>query len=214
VTVERLRDIYPAATELEHHSPFEMLIATILSAQTTDKSVNLVTPKLFAKYPDADALAAADPADVEAIIKPTGFFRQKARAIISAARQLVERYGGEVPPKLEELVTLPGIGRKTANVILGVAFGIPGFAVDTHVTRLSNRLGLVSTRDPVKIERYVTKMVPPPEWTGLSLRLILHGRRVCVARRPRCEECVLNDFCPSSSVRPEAKAKSRTSVLK
>jgi endonuclease-3 len=211
--VERLRDIYPAATELEHHSPFEMLIATILSAQTTDRSVNLVTPKLFARYPTAADLASADPTEVERLIKPTGFFRTKARAIISASRQLVERFGGEVPPRLDDLVTLPGIGRKTANVILGVAFGIPGFAVDTHVTRLTNRLGLVATRDPAKIERYVTKMVPPVEWTGLSRRLILHGRRICVARRPRCEECVLNDYCPSSSVRPKP-ARPRTSVLK
>jgi endonuclease-3 len=211
--VERLRDIYPAATELDHHSPFEMLIATILSAQTTDKSVNEVTPVLFRRYPTAAELAAADPAEVERIIKKTGFFRAKTRSIISAARQLVERYGGEVPPRLEDLVTLPGIGRKTANVILGVAFGIPGFAVDTHVTRLSNRLGLVATKDPGKIERYVTKMVPPKEWTGLSLRLILHGRRICVARRPRCEECVLNDFCPSSTVRPRPATKPRTSVL-
>jgi len=206
---ERLRDIYPAATELDHGSPFEMLIATILSAQTTDRSVNLVTPKLFQRYPTAADLAAADPAEVEQLIKPTGFFRAKTRSIISAARQLVERYGGEVPARLDELVTLPGIGRKTANVILGVAFDIPGFAVDTHVTRLTNRLGLVATRDPVKIERYVTKMVPPREWTGFSLRLILHGRRVCVARRPRCEECVLNDFCPSSSVRPRRASLTR-----
>ena len=200
-------------TELDHHSPFEMLIATILSAQTTDRSVNLVTPALFARYPTAADLAAADPADVERMIKPTGFFRAKTRAIISAARQLVDRFGGEVPARLDDLVTLPGIGRKTANVVLGVAFGTPGFAVDTHVTRLTNRLGLVATRDPVKIERYVTKMIPASEWTGFSLRLILHGRRVCVARRPRCEECVLNDFCPSSTVRPIRKARKQTSVL-
>jgi endonuclease-3 len=214
MTVERLRQIYPAVTELDHESPFQMLIATILSAQTTDRSVNLVTPHLFARYPTAADLASANPADVEVLIKPTGFFRSKTRAIISAARQLVDRYGGEVPPRMEDLVTLPGIGRKTANVILGVAFGIPGFAVDTHVIRLTNRLGLVATRDPAKIERYVTKMVPPAEWTGLSLRLILHGRRICVARRPRCEECVLNDYCPSSTVRPAGAARRRTFVLK
>ena len=190
-----------------------MLIATILSAQTTDRSVNLVTPALFERYPTAGDVAAADPAEVEKLIKPTGFYRAKTRSIISAARQLVDRFGGEVPSRLEDLVTLPGIGRKTANVILGVAFDVPGFAVDTHVTRLSNRLGLVATRDPAKIERYVTKMVPAKEWTGLSLRLILHGRRICVARRPRCEECVLNDFCPSSTVRPRRKAPVQTSVL-
>ena len=200
--VERLEAIYPAATELEHRSAIEMVIATILSAQTTDRSVNLVTPELFRRYPTAPALAAADPADVERLIKPTGFFRAKAKAIISCAGQITDRFGGEVPVRMEDLVTLPGIGRKTANVILGVAFNVPGFAVDTHVTRLTNRLGLVATRDPAKIERYVTKMIPPSAWTGFSLRLILHGRRICVARRPRCEECVLNDFCPSSSVLP------------
>jgi endonuclease-3 len=211
--VERLRDIYPAVTELDHHSPFEMLIATILSAQTTDRSVNEVTPTLFARYPTAADLAAADPSEVEKIVKKTGFFRAKTRAIIKAARELVDRYGGEVPARLDDLVTLPGIGRKTANVILGVAFDIPGFAVDTHVTRLTNRLGLVATRDPVKIERYVTKMVAAAEWTGFSLRLILHGRRICVARRPRCEDCVLNDFCPSSSVRPKRATRLQTFVL-
>jgi endonuclease III len=203
LTVERLREIYPAVTELEHRNAFQMTIATILSAQTTDRSVNSVTPRLFERYPTAADLAAADPAEVEAIIKPTGFFRAKARAIIACARAVVDRFGGEVPNSMEDLVTLPGIGRKTANVILGVAFGVPGFAVDTHVTRLTNRLGLVATRDPVKIEAIVTHLVPPEEWTGLSLRLILHGRRVCEARRPRCEECVLNDFCPSSLVKPK-----------
>jgi endonuclease-3 len=205
LTVERLRDLYPAVTELEHTNPFQLLIATILSAQTTDRSVNLVTPKLFGLYPTAHDLAAADPAKVEELIKPTGFYRAKTRSIIAASRKLVELFGGEVPPRMEDLVKLPGIGRKTANVILGAGFGIPGFAVDTHVTRLTNRLGLVATRDPVKIESLVCSMVPPSEWTALSLRLILHGRRVCIARRPRCEECVLNDFCPSSSTRPKPK---------
>lgn len=205
LTVERLRDLYPAATELDHDSPFQLLIATILSAQTTDRSVNLVTPKLFAAYPTATDLAAADPANVETIIKATGFFRAKTRAIIAASRKLVELFGGEVPPRMEDLVKLPGIGRKTANVILGAGFGIPGFAVDTHVLRLTNRIGIVATRDPVKIETYVTRMIPPEEWTAFSLRLILHGRRVCVARRPRCEECVLNDFCPSSLTRPNRR---------
>jgi endonuclease-3 len=197
-----LRDLYPAATELSHQNPFQLLIATILSAQTTDRSVNLVTPELFRRYPTAEDLAAADPAVVESLIKPTGFFRLKARRIISASRKLVELFGGEVPARMEDLVKVPGIGRKTANVILGAGFDIPGFAVDTHVIRLTNRLKLVSSRDPVKIEAQVCSMVPKEEWTGLSLRLILHGRRVCVARRPRCEECVLNDFCPSSTVRP------------
>jgi endonuclease-3 len=201
-TVKRLAEIYPSITELDHRNAFELTIATILSAQTTDRSVNLVTPELFARYPDATALAEADPLEVEKLIKPTGFFHNKAKSILACANALVERFDGEVPPRMEDLVTLPGIGRKTANVILGVAFDIPGFAVDTHVTRLSNRLKIASTTDPVKIEAQVTRMVPAVEWTALSLRLILHGRRVCEARRPRCEECVLNDFCPSSTVRP------------
>jgi endonuclease III len=203
LTVERLAKIYPSATELDHRTPFELMIATILSAQTTDRSVNLVTPELFRRYPTAADLAAADPEEVERIIKPTGFFRAKTQSIIACSRALVDRFGGMVPPRMEDLVTLPGIGRKTANVILGVAFDIPGFAVDTHVTRLTNRLKLVATREPEKIEALVTRMVPPVEWTGLSLRLILHGRRICLARpRPLCELCVLNDFCPSSTVKP------------
>ena len=205
LTVERLRDLYPAVTELDHQDAFQLLIATILSAQTTDRSVNLVTPLLFGRYPTALDLAGADPAEVEVMIKPTGFFRAKTRSIIAASRKLVELFGGVVPDNLDDLVKLPGIGRKTANVILGVGFNVPGFAVDTHVKRLTNRLGMVATKDPEKIEALVTRMVPPEEWTGLSLRLILHGRRVCIARRPRCEECVLNDFCPSSCTRPRPK---------
>ncbi len=204
LTVERLEAVYPAACELDHSGPFQLLIATILSAQTTDRSVNSISPELFRRYPTAADLAAADPAEVERLIKPTGFFRAKTRAIIAAARSLVERFAGEVPPRMEDLVTIPGIGRKTANVILGVGFDVPGFAVDTHVTRLTKRLKLTDSGDPVKIEAQVTSIVPPEEWTGLSLRLILHGRRVCVARRPRCEDCVLNDFCPSSLVKPKA----------
>jgi endonuclease III len=207
LTVERLRELYPAATELAFESPFQLLIATILSAQTTDKMVNLVTPKLFARYPAAFDLAAADPAEVEAVIKPTGFYHVKTQRIIAASRKLVELFDGVVPATMEDLLKIPGIGRKTANVILGAGFDVPGFAVDTHVIRLTNRLKLVSSRDPVKIERQVTAMVPPEEWTGLSLRLILHGRRVCIARRPRCEECVLNDFCPSSCTRPKRRSK-------
>jgi endonuclease III len=211
LSVERLRDLYPAATELAHQNPFQLLIATILSAQTTDRSVNLVTPELFRRYPTPADLAAADPTVVEELIKPTGFFRLKTRRIIDASRKLVEVFGGEVPNNIDDLVMLPGIGRKTANVILGVGFGVPGLAVDTHVTRLTNRLGLVKTRDPVKIEYQVCAMVPKEEWTGLSLRLILHGRRVCIARRPRCEECVLNDFCPSSSTGPKSRTRKKAS---
>jgi endonuclease-3 len=209
LTVERLREAYPAETELAHRNPFELLIATILSAQTTDKMVNLVTPKLFARYPTALDLAAADPAEVETMIKPTGFFRAKTRRIIDASRKLVELFGGEVPGTMDDLLKIPGIGRKTANVILGAGFNVPGFAVDTHVIRLTNRLKLVSSRDPVKIERQICSMVPKEEWTGLSLRLILHGRRVCIARRPRCEICVLNDFCPSSTTRPKPAKRAR-----
>jgi len=206
LTVERLKAVYPAVTELDHVDAFQLLIATMLSAQTTDKLVNLVSPHLFARYPTAADLAAADPAEVEKLIKPTGFFRAKTRAIIAASRMLVERFDGEVPPRIEDLVQLPGIGRKTANVILGVGFNVPGFAVDTHVERLTHLLKLSNGRDPVKIEAQVCRLVPKEEWTGLSLRLILHGRRVCVARRPRCEECVLNDFCPSSRTRPKKGA--------
>lgn len=192
-------------TELAHRDPFQLLIATILSAQTTDRSVNSITPELFRRYPTAADLAAADPAVVEELIKPTGFFRTKTRRIIAASRKLVEGFGGKVPGNMDDLVSLPGIGRKTANVILGVGFGVPGFPVDTHVTRLTNRLKLTASKDPVKIERQVCAIVPKEEWTGLSLRLILHGRRVCIARRPRCEECILSDFCPSSRTRPKRR---------
>ena len=209
LTVERLRELYPAVTELEHQDPFQLLIATILSAQTTDRSVNLVTPELFRRYPTPADLAVAGSAVVEQLIKPTGFFRLKTRRIIDASRKIVELFGGVVPNNMEDLIKLPGIGRKTANVILGVGFGVPGFPVDTHVTRLTNRLKLVATRDPVKIEHQVCAMVPKEEWTGLSLRLILHGRRICIARRPRCEQCILNDFCPSSSTRPKLRRRKR-----
>jgi endonuclease III len=205
ITYERLRDLYPAVTELAHTDPFQLLIATILSAQTTDRSVNQVTPELFRRYPTAADLAAADPAVVEQLIKPTGFFRLKSKRIIAASRKIVELFDGQVPANMDDLVKVPGIGRKTANVILGVGFQVPGFAVDTHVTRLTNLLKIVAARDPVKIERQVCAMVPKEEWTGLSLRLILHGRRVCIARRPRCEECILNDFCPSSRTRPSRR---------
>lgn len=183
-------------------NPFELLIATILSAQTTDKSVNLITPELFRRYPTPQDLAAADPAEIQKLIKPTGFFRAKTQRIIAASRKLVELFGGTVPANLDDLVKIPGIGRKTANVILGAGFGVPGFAVDTHVIRLSNRLGLVRTRDPVKIEFQVCSMVPAEEWTALSLRLILHGRRICDARKPLCPECALNELCPSSLTKP------------
>jgi endonuclease-3 len=197
--VKRLRAEYPVAEcALVHRNAYELLVATILSAQTTDERVNMVTPVLFARFPDAGALAGAPLPEVEEIIRSTGFFRAKSRSIVEMAQDVVRRFGGEVPRRMEDLVTLRGVGRKTANVVLGVAFGIPGFPVDTHVTRLTHRLGLTRSDDPVRIEAEVCAMVPREEWTALSLRLILHGRRVCDARRPRCEVCVLNDICPSA----------------
>ena len=203
-TAARLEAEYPGnASELcalRHGNPFELLVATILSAQTTDERVNLVTPALFTKYPTPADLAAADPDDVEGIIRPTGFFRAKTRSLISMAQALEQRYAGQVPTALKELVTLPGVGRKTANVIRSVGFSQPGLPVDTHVGRLSRRLGLTDQEDPAKVEAELNTMVPASERGALSLRLILHGRRVCVARRPRCEICILNDFCPSSRV--------------
>jgi endonuclease-3 len=199
---EILDELFPTVDiPLEHRDPFTLLVAVVLSAQTTDKLVNQVTPALFARYPTAADLAAANPEEVEELIKPTGFFRNKTRSLIAMAQALEERFGGEVPRTIEELVTLPGVGRKTANVVLSVDFDVPGLPVDTHVGRLTRRLGLTAETDPVKVERELDALVPPEEWGKLSLRLILHGRRVCVARRPRCEECVLEDFCPSSLLR-------------
>jgi endonuclease-3 len=201
-TVARLASAYPGTEqelcELDHSSPFELLAATILSAQSTDKMVNSVTPRLFARYPDPESLAAADPGELEVLVQSTGFFRQKAKALIGMAQGLVDRYGGEVPGPIEDLVTLPGVGRKTANVVRSVALGLPGFPVDTHVGRLVGRLGITDEKDPVKVEAIVDAMVKPPDRGLFSLRLILHGRRVCVARRPRCHECVLADYCPSA----------------
>jgi endonuclease-3 len=185
---------------LEHDTPFQLLVATILSAQTTDERVNMVTPELFRRYPTAEDLAAANPDDVEKLIQSTGFFRNKTKSIIGMAQALEERFGGQVPDSIEDLVTLPGVGRKTANVILSVDFGKPGLPVDTHVGRISRLLGLTTQTDPVKVELELNKLVPPDERGTLSLRLILHGRKVCVARRPRCADCILNDFCPSSTV--------------
>ncbi|MBV9412529.1 MAG: endonuclease III, partial [Acidimicrobiia bacterium] len=182
----------------------------ILSAQTTDERVNMVTPELFRCYPTASDLASANPEDVERIIQSTGFFRQKTKSLIGMAQALDERFGGEVPSKLDDLVTLPGVGRKTGNVVRSVDFDLPGLPVDTHVLRLSRLLGLTTETDPVKVELELNKMVPPDERGKLSLRLILHGRRVCIARRPRCEDCVLNDFCPSSTVRQQKRGAAGT----
>lgn len=185
---------------LRHANPFELLCATILSAQTTDERVNLVTPALFARYPTAADLAAADPADVEKIVQSTGFYRNKTKSLIGMANGLVERFDGEVPAPIDDLVTLPGVGRKTANVIRSVAMEEPGLPVDTHVGRLSVRLGLTTQTDPVKVEHELNDMIPPTERGAFSLRLILHGRRVCDARKPRCEDCVLASFCPSAGI--------------
>ena len=199
---DRLAVEYPGtATELcalRHRNPYELLTATILSAQTTDERVNLVTPPLFAKYPTPNDLATADPADVEDLIRTTGFFRNKTRSIMGMATALVERFGGEVPHRMSDLVTIPGVGRKTANVVRSVAMGEPGLPVDTHVQRLAARLGLTSQTDPVKIEHELNPMVRADERGALSLRLILHGRAVCKARKPRCDACVLADICPSA----------------
>jgi endonuclease-3 len=202
VVADRLAEEYPGtATELcalDHSNPYELLVATILSAQTTDERVNMVTPAVFAKYPRPADLAAADPVELETIIQSTGFFRNKARSLIGMAAAVVERFDGEVPHKLSDLVTLPGVGRKTGNVVRSVALGEPGLPVDTHVLRLSRRLGLTRQTDPVKVELELNPMVRADERGALSLRLILHGRRVCTSRKPRCDACVLADICPSA----------------
>jgi endonuclease III len=197
-TVEVLRELYPDAhCALVHTSAYELLAATILSAQCTDERVNMVTPTLFAKFPDPAALAAADPAEVESIVQSTGFFRSKTKNLIGMAQAVTARFDGEVPVALDDLVTLPGVGRKTGNVVRSVWFHEPGLPVDTHVTRLSARLKLTAETDPVKIEQDLGGIVPPTEWGDLSLRLIEHGRRVCDARRPRCSDCALAEICPS-----------------
>jgi endonuclease-3 len=203
-TLRLLAEEYPGSAkelcELDHDGPFQLLSATILSAQTTDERVNLVTPTLFERYPTPVALAAADPAEVEEIIKTTGFFRNKTKSLIGMAQALVDRFEGEVPRRLEDLVTLPGVGRKTGNVVRSVAMDEPGLPVDTHVGRVSLRLGLTTETDPVKVEHELNGMIPAAERGRFSLRVILHGRRVCLARRPRCGECVLAWFCPSAGV--------------
>jgi endonuclease III len=199
LVLDRLLERYPDAhCALDFTNAFELLCATILSAQCTDKRVNMVTPALFARYPDARALAAARQEDVEELIKSTGFFRNKAKSLIGMATAIVERHGGEVPAAMESLVVLPGVGRKTANVILGNAFGRnDGIVVDTHVTRLSNRLALANGTDAVKLERALLPLFPQERWTMLSHLLIEHGRQVCDAKKPRCGECLLADVCPS-----------------
>jgi endonuclease-3 len=193
-----LAEKYPYAhAELDFRNPFELLVATVLSAQTTDVTVNQVTRVLFARYPDARAMAEADPADLEAILKPTGFFRAKSRNVIALCTRLVDEYNGVVPGRLEDLVTLPGVGRKTANVVLGNGFGIPGISVDTHFARLANRFGWTQSDDPVQIEHDVAELFDRKDWTMLSHRVIFHGRRVCHARKPACGACPVATWCPS-----------------
>jgi len=193
---------YPDATcELDFSSPYELLVATILSAQCTDARVNIVTPALFARYPDAAALARAEQADLEELIRSTGFYRNKARSLLGMAKAVVERHGGEVPPTMEALTALPGVGRKTANVVLGTAFGLAtGVVVDTHVARLAGRMGLSKHHDADGIEQDLMRLFPATSWVALGHRLILHGRRVCAARKPACERCTLAPICPRIGV--------------
>lgn len=208
-----LAALYPDAhCELNFTSPLELLVATILSAQCTDKRVNIVTPVLFSRYRTAVDYAAADRDEVEKIIQSTGFFRAKTTSIIGLGQALCDRFGGEVPPRLRDLVTLPGVGRKTANVVLGNAFGIPGITVDTHFARLARRFGWTAQTDPVKIEQEVGALIPRSEWTDLSQRLIWHGRRICHARRPACGACPLARLCPSFGEGPTDEKTARALV--
>jgi endonuclease III len=195
-----------AHCELDHSSPLQLTVATILSAQTTDVRVNEVTPELFARYPTAADYAGADRSELEDLLRPTGFFRAKAETLVKLGQQLVERYGGEVPGRMDDLVTLPGVGRKTANVVLGDAFGIPGITVDTHVARLVRRWEWTGEKEPEKIERAVGELIERREWTMLSHRVIFHGRRVCHARKPACGACTLSRWCPSYGTGPTDRA--------
>jgi endonuclease-3 len=198
-----LAETHPDAhCELDHAGPLQLTVATVLSAQTTDVRVNELTPKLFARYPTAADYAAADRTELEELLRPVGFFRNKADALIKLGQQLVDRYGGDVPRRMEELLTLPWIGRKTANVILGNAFGVPGLTVDTHFSRLVQRWWWTAEKDPVKIEYAVGALIEKGEWTMLSHRIIFHGRRVCHSRRPACGACTLRRLCPSYGIGP------------
>ncbi|GAC1370182.1 MAG: hypothetical protein NVSMB43_05370 [Pseudarthrobacter sp.] len=193
-----LAEAYPYAhAELDFRNPFELVVATVLSAQTTDVLVNQVTKILFARYPDARAMAEAEPAELEAILQPTGFFRAKTKNVLALSNRLVDEYKGEVPGRLEDLVTLPGVGRKTANVVLGNAFGVPGITVDTHFGRLARRFGWTRSEDPVQVEYDVAELFEPKDWTMLSHRVVFHGRRVCHSRRPACGACPVANWCPS-----------------
>jgi endonuclease III len=198
-----LAETYPDAhVELDFRNPFQLLVATVLSAQTTDKRVNMTTPTLFAKYPAPDDLAVANPEDVEAILASIGLFRAKTKSVIGLSAALRDRFGGEVPRKLEDMVTLPGVGRKTANVVLGNAYGIPGLTVDTHFGRLARRFGWTSSEDPVKVEAEVGPLIEKKDWVILSHRLIWHGRRICHSRKPACGACPVADWCPSFGLGP------------
>ncbi len=198
--IQKLKKEYPGAkTPLTHKNPLQLLIATILSAQCTDERVNKVTPALFEKYKTAKDFAAARPAELEKLIHSTGFYKNKTKSIIGCCKGLVESHTGKVPEKLDELVKLPGVGRKTANVVLGACFDIPGIVVDTHVIRLSNLLGLTKNSNPVKIESDLMEIVPKKDWNALSLLLIFHGRNICIARRPKCCDCLINSYCPSNN---------------
>jgi endonuclease-3 len=197
-TYRELHDLYPYAhCELDFENPLQLLVATVLSAQTTDVMVNKVTPELFARYPDAAALAGANREELEDLLKPTGFYRAKTNSVMKLAAELVARFDGEVPPRLKDLVTLPGVGRKTANVVLGNAFDIPGITVDTHFGRLARRLGWTTETDPVKVEHEVAALFARRDWTMLSHVLIFHGRRTCFARRPACGACPVASSCPA-----------------
>lgn len=199
--IKILRRAYPdVECALTHDNPLQLLVATILSAQCTDKRVNMVTPALFKKFPDAKAFAEAKLSELETAVKSTGFYRNKAKAIKNCCHLIATKHGGKIPKTLEELVNLPGIGRKTANVVLGVAFGVPGIVVDTHVKRLTCRLGLTKKRDAEKIEREMMEIVPQKDWNDFGLLLIAHGRAVCTARRPQCGLCPLNQACPKNGV--------------
>ena len=201
-----LKREYPVAIcELTHESAFQLLAATILSAQCTDVRVNMVTPALFGAYPTPEKLSLADVSHVEQLVRSTGFYQTKAKNLVAMSSQVMTRFGGEVPREIEDLITLPGVGRKTANVLRSVVFNLPGLPVDTHVGRLSRRLGLTKLEDPVKVEYELNAMLPPQEWGQFSLRLILHGRRVCDAKKPKCEDCLLEKLCPSSNLPTKKK---------
>ena len=209
----RLKNIYGATIcELTHESAFQLLSATILSAQCTDVRVNMVTPALFAEFPTAQKMAEADVARVEELVRSTGFYATKAKNLVGMAHNVMVRFDGQVPSAIEDLVTLPGVGRKTANVLRSVVFDLPGLPVDTHVGRLSRRLGLTKEEDPVKVEYELNAMFDPKDWGGFSLRLILHGRRVCDAKKPKCDVCELADICPSSEM-PYGKLKKTKKVI-